>query len=280
MIEPGSKLVFSADGGIWESVTFRKGDFAKPHEATGEEVAAAIDRADHLEASVADDGTVLVDTVGRGANVTLEFDLARSTAAGALGLTPRTANARGSGLKAARIVSQIAEPFAIVPGAEMTVRRNGTRRKIEFTSGFTPGAALAHEVVTILNERIRGVARSTRDHRIMLRGREPGPDSAVEVVPADDSAPADAAAAFGFVGTFAIDQPHRTDPARVVLRSGGPRLAVVSLSAEPIELQLPSGPSTIAPRSRIPLSPLEAADPQLRRLVAEGAIRLAGGVHE
>jgi hypothetical protein len=279
-ISPGSTLVFSADGGIWETITFKQGDFADPQAASAEEVAKVIDRADHLEASAAEDGGVVVATASTGANATLDFDLGRSTAAGALGLTPGSATARGSGLVAARLVSLAREPFPLPVGAEMAVRRNGTRRKVQFTQGFEPGAARATDVVTILNEKLRGVARTTRDRRVMLRGRGVGPDSAVEVLPAEEGAPADAAAILGFVGAAAISHPHRSDPAKTVLKTGGPRVRAVSLSASPIELQLPTGPSTIPPRAEIPLTPIEAADAQLRRLVARGAIRLAGGIHE
>jgi hypothetical protein len=50
----------------------------------------------------------------------------------------------------------------------------------------------------------------------------------------------------------------------------------MSLSAGPIELQFATGTSSLLPRESLPLSSVEAADPQLRRLVAAGAIRLVG----
>jgi hypothetical protein len=181
-IQPGSTLVFSADGGVWETITFRKHDFADPDNATPAEVADVVDRADHLVAEVGADGNVVVATAAEGANVTLEFDLSRSTAGGALGLTPTTATARGAGLAAPRLTSMAREPFVIPLGAEMTVRRNRTRRIVRFDGGFTPGAALASDVVTILNQKLRGLARVGRDRRVMLRGNSSGPDGCCAAV--------------------------------------------------------------------------------------------------
>jgi hypothetical protein len=278
-IEPGSTLVFSADGGEWETVTFQPDDFTDPAAPSPPEIAAVIARTADLEAAAEDDGTVLVTSASVGSNATIEWNLGRSTAAGSVGLTLRTARASGEGLQQARLVSPLSEPFGIAPGAELVLVRNGNRRRVRFTDGFTASAATAAEVVALLNDRLEGVSRTTRDGRVMLRGRGVGPDSAVEVRPSGGDSP-DAAHALGFVGADAISHPHRAEQAQSVLRSTTPSLAAVSLSATPIELDLPTGVTVLPPGGAVPLSPIEAADPQLHRLIALGAVRLAGVVDE
>lgn len=274
-IAPGSELRLSVDGGVWQTATFMADDFDDPDAATADEIAAVLNRVDHLAAR-ADGDAVVLETTTVGTNASVEIDPS-STAAGALGLTQGQLVATGSGLQAPRLVSMTAEPFALEEGAELALVRNGRKRRVEFKSGFTAGAATAAEVARVLNGALKGVARITRDGRVMLLGSGVGPDASLEVQPAGEEAAADAATALGFVGAAGISHPHRSEPARMTLSGGAPSVVAVSLSAGPFELLFPTGAVQLAPRGSVPLSTLEAADPQVQRLVQQGVLRLAGG---
>lgn len=276
-IAPGSTLVLSVDGGDWQTVTFSDDDFDDPEAATTKEVAAVLDRADHVTAEPTDESHVTLATTSIGANATLEIDLQASTAAGALGLVRSAAEARGEGLVAPRLVSLAREPFALTSGAEMVVVRNGRRRKVSFSQGFTEGEASAADVVAALNAVTKGIARRTRDGRVMLVGTGLGPDAALEVQPPGPDGKADAAQALGFIGANAISHPHRSAPAALMLAPSVPTVAAVSLSAAPVELHLPGGVTELAPRQSLPLSAIEAADPHVQRLAEQGVLRLMPG---
>jgi hypothetical protein len=275
-VAPGQTVAVSVDAGPLQTIEFRDKDIATPGEATPDEVASVLDRVDGLQAS-AQDGKVQLVSATVGATATIEVDLSTSSAAAALGLVAGQGRATGEGLAAPRLVSLEREPFALSRGAEMVIVRNGRRRKVAFTSGFTEGRARARDVAAAINSKLRGVARPTRDGRVMLTGGTPGPDASLEVLSGGDGKP-DAAAVLGFVGTTAYSRPHRTEAARLVLRRPAAPVSAMSLSAAPIELHLAEGPARLEPHGTLPLSPLDAASPQLQRLVERGDVRLIGGV--
>src|ERR1035438_305205 len=132
-ISPVSKLVFSVDSEPWEAVTFQKGDFDDPGNATAEELAKVLNQSGSLACSVDADGALLLATASRGDAAALEIDLPNSTAASCLGLTPRSAVAHGSGLSPAHLIGQATQPFVVPRGASMTIEVDGTKRSEEDT---------------------------------------------------------------------------------------------------------------------------------------------------
>lgn len=272
-LEDGATLVVSIDGGAWETIAFSKADFGDIGQATAAEVAKVLDGHDLLDASVDDGGDLVIRTATRGSTASLEIDPDRSTAAAPLGLSGGAA-ATGSGLQLARLIGLARAPFPLPAGAEMNVVVDGRRRKVTFDRGITAGAATADEVVKEINARQKGVARVSRDDRVMLTSSTFGPDGAVEVRPPDDPAKMDAAGILGFVGAASVSRPYAAEPA--VLRGTGPwtGLAIANLTAAPIELHLPAGPLWAPAGRTIPIDTAAAAHPALQRLIAQGAVRL------
>lgn len=272
-LEDGAILVVSVDGGAWETITFSKADFVDISAATASEVAKVTDGHDLLQAGVDDAGDLVISSATRGSTASLEIDLDRSTAAGPLGLAS-SAVVTGSGLQPARLIGQATGPFPLPTGAEMTIVLDGRRRKVTFSRGITAGSATADEVAKAINSRVKGVARRTRDGRVMLTSPTYGPDSSIEVLPPTDSATADAAGILGFVGSASVSHPYTSEPA--VLRCTGPwtGLAIANLTASPIELHLPSGPIWAEAGQAVPIAAEAAGHPALQRLIAQGAVRL------
>lgn len=272
-LEDGATLVVSVDGGAWEPIIFSKADFADVAQATAAEVAKVVDGHDLLQASVDEAGDLIICSATRGSTASLEIDAERSTAAGALGLGGAPA-ATGSGLNPARLIGLATAPFPLPVGAELTVVLDGKRRKVTFSRGITADAATADEVASAINSRLKGLARPTRDDRVMLTSSTCGPDSSIEVIGPGDSGAADAATILGFVGAASVSHPYTAEPA--VLRAAGPwtGLALANLTATPIELHLPAGALWAPPGQAVPIAAEAAAHPALQRLIAQGAVRL------
>ena len=89
------------------------------------------------------------------------------------------------------------------------------------------------------------------------------------------AAPAIVLLALGIgLGTAAFSHPHATEPPRIALTGQEPGLAVVSLVGTVVELHTAAGVTRIVPGGIVPLDPLEAADPNLQRLVEQGFVRI------
>jgi hypothetical protein len=157
----------------------------------------------------------------------------------------------------------------------MTITVNGRRRRITFEKGITAGKATAAQVAETINAKLAGIARVTRDDRVMLTSPSVGVDSRLQVKPGRvDRGKVDAAAILGFVGAAAISQPYKAEPARLVCSGQRVGLSVVNLTADPIELHFPTGTTVLPARSSLPLSPTEAAHGPLQRLIERGVVRL------
>jgi hypothetical protein len=271
-VAEGSTLVFSVDDGAWETVVFAAGGADEPAPTTAEELARALNRSGTLAAYADDEGTLVLATASRGAHTSLDLDLARSTAAAALGLAAGWAHARGSGLQAARLVSRVAAPFPLPRGAEMTVVVDERRYRVTFDKQIAPGNASALQVVGAINAK-RRIARVTRDARVVLTSPTVGLGSRLLVEAGRPEQP-DAAAILGFVGAAALSWPHPTEPATLVCSGQRAQLRVVNLSASPIEFLLPTGRVVLPPREALPLSPSDVAHGPLQRLIEQGAVRL------
>lgn len=274
-LKDGDTLVFSVNGGEWETVTFESGSFANIGEATAEELSQVLGRSGSLAARADERQRLVIETATAGGHTSLEIDTERSTAAPKLGLGAELAGAQGSGLRAAQLVSLAAEPFPLAEGSELTLVIDDQRRKVGFDEGFAPGKASAADVVKIINAKKKKVAVVTKDGRVSITSPTVGAGSSVAVEPAPPER-VDAAAALGFVGASAFDQPHQVAPARLVCagrRAGG--LQVVNLTAGPIEIHLAAGPTLLPARGGAPLSPGDAANSQLQKLVEQGVVRLA-----
>ncbi len=273
-IHDGDTLIVSVNGCAWEMITFAQKDFQDPQAASAEELAEVLNRSGSLAASIGEAGELVIATAAKGGHVSLEVDLATSTAAAALGLIGGPAAARGAGLRAARLVSQEVEPFALSLGAELVVIVDDHRRKITFDDGITAGKASATEVVKVINAKRRKIAEVARDGRVMLTSPSLGVGSKLQVEPPAGEGKPDAAAILGFIGMAAFDQPHPTEPARLPCRQRRVGLQVVNLTASPIELHLSTGPTLLSAHGHFTVSPGEAANLQLQRLVTQGAVRL------
>jgi hypothetical protein len=278
-LRDGLALVISVNDAAWETITVRTGDFARVEAATAAELAAVIDRAGIVTATVDRDGRLVLATVSRGATASIELDPVRSTAAEALGLADGPLRVEGSGPLAARLVSQTAAPYALPTGAELSVAIDGQLRRISFKDA-RPGGTSAEEVASAINDRFPGVARVTRDARVMLQSPTPGAGSSVRVEPGRAGPrTADAAGIIGFSGPAALSEVAEGNPtsARTAqLVSGGrrPALGVENLTGAPIEFLFVTRSAVLRARGSIRISPAEAAHRPLQRLIAEGAVRL------
>jgi hypothetical protein len=274
-LHAGDVLVVSVDDGAWQEIRFARKDFRDIVAATADELAAALGQVDGLTAEVDRDGQLVLRTGSSGGHTSIEVDLARSTAAGPLGLAAGEGRAVGGGLRAARLRSLNAQPFALRRGSEMTLVLDGRRRRIAFDKEITDRAATAAQVAEAVNSRRRGVAQPTRDGAVLLTSLTVGPDSRVEVLPADETqGKVDAARVLGFVGAAASSHPHSAVPARMVCTGAPIGLQVVNLTANPIELHFATGPAVLPAGGALPVGPLQAAHGPLQRLLDQGAVRL------
>jgi hypothetical protein len=82
----GDRLIVSVDETEPEEIVFHSREFDDIAKATPEEVAAVLDRSGALEASVTEEGTVVLATESEGGHTSIDVDLTESTAAPALGL--------------------------------------------------------------------------------------------------------------------------------------------------------------------------------------------------
>jgi len=269
----GDTLVFSADDGVWETIAFRAADFGDITQASADEVVAALNRSPRLASFVDETGAVTLATATKGGHARLEIDVPASSAAGALGLEPRRAAAHGVGLVAARLVSGHHEPFPLPAGAAMSIVVDGRRRKVTFDRGITAGRATAAEVSDTINGGTP-IARSTTDGRVVVTSPTVGLGSSLAVEPGDGAGRPDAAAILGFVGPTAASRPYTVEPARITCAGAARGMAVVNLTAGPIELHLSSGVVVVPARQQLPLASGEVASPTLQRLVALGQVGL------
>ncbi len=262
-------LVFSVDGGAWETVTFRAGAFKDVGQATAEEVAAVLNRSATLAAGAAGDGCLSLATASEGGHAGLEIEIGKSTAAAALGLSRERCAAAGRGPVAARLIGRHCEPFELPEGAAMTVAVDGRRRRIRFLGGNLSAA----EAAAAIDDKHAGVARATRDGRVMLTSRRLGPGSRLEVKPPRRGP--DAAAILGFAGSRAASRPHRASPARLACAGARPALRVINLSNGPLELPLATGTAQVPVRGAVALDRFRGESELLRRLLERRLVGLA-----
>lgn len=274
-IADGDTLTFSVNNGAWETITFKADDFQESKAAHAEELVNVLNRSSDLAPSIDEEGSLVLATATSGSHAVLEIDLARSSAAAALGLAGEHTRARGAGLEAARLVSRVAAPFALPLGAEMAVVVDGRRRRIIFDRGITAGKATAAEVVAIINNKQKGIARVSRDNRVMLTSPSVGVHSRLEIEGGRvDEGKIDAAAILGFVGTATVSQPYTAEPARLFCRSQRVGLRVVNLTASPIELHFPTGTVVLPARGSLPLLAGAETHGQVQYLIGQGTVRL------
>jgi hypothetical protein len=272
-LKNGDVLVFSVDQGPWETIKFRSRDFKKKGAATAAEVAAVVKRSKSLHA-VVDAGALVLETAERGAHVALEIDVARSTAAPALGVSATRARVSGTGMQAARLVGLAREPFALARGSAMTLHVDGKKRAVVFDKKITAGRATAAEVADAVNAHHARLARATRDGRVMLTSPTLGDESTLRVEPAPAGTP-DAAGVLGLVGAAAASWPHRTEPARIACAAAANTLQLQNLTAGPVELHLRQGTTVLPGRASVVLDPQDAGQAALQRLIQQGVVRLA-----
>jgi hypothetical protein len=272
-LNDGGTLVLSIDRAPWQTARFDAADFADIRRATAAELVRVLKRIAGLAPAVDGHGDLVLATAAKGPHASLDVDVARSTAAGALGLGDGILSAVGSGLWPAMLETGAAEPFAIPAGAELTVETAGRRRVVRFTT-ITPGAATAQQVATALNGEFKGIAHRTRAGTVVLRTNAVGPATRLRIDHAARTHP-DAAAPLGLVGSAAFNQPYRAEPARLVCRGRRAGLHVVNLTGNQIELHSDQGTTLLPARGSVSVTPNETAQPQLQRLVRDGLLRLA-----
>lgn len=272
----GDTLVVSVDMGAWETITFRARDFRKAEAATAAEVAAAIKKSGIISAATDKNGTVFLQTRGRGAHTSLEVDVEKSTAAPALGIDAQNRRANGTGLQSAQLVSPNTEPYAVARDSQLSLVVDGHARQVVFKAGITWGRAKAEQVVDAINTRKAKVARVTRDGRIAITSPSFGEKSQLHVEPAPPGTP-DAAGPLGFTGPASASWPHRTEPARLVCAGAASILRLQNLTAGPVELHLSRGTTVLPARGSMALAPGDAGQGTLQRLIQQGIVRLAPG---
>jgi hypothetical protein len=276
----GDVLVVSVDDGAWQEIEFAAKGFRDIAAATADELATVLSKVEGLTAEVDADGQLVLRTGARGGHASIEVDLARSTAAAPLGLAGGEGRAVGGGLRAARVHSPNVQPFPLRRGSEMTLVLDGRRRRISFDKEITDRAATAAQVAEAINARRRGVAQPTRDGAVLLTSPTVGPNSRVEVLPADETqGKVDAARVLGFVGAAASSHPHTATPARLVCSGAPIGLQLVNLTANPIELHFATGSAVLPAGGALPVGPLQAAHGPLQRLLDRGAVRLTAISH-
>lgn len=272
-LRDGDRLVFSVDGAAWETFVFAAGDFGDIKAVTASEIVDALGKVGSLAAYVDAEGNAVIASRSRGGNASLEIDLAESTAAVGLGLSGQAHEIHGSGLHQPRLQGLRTEPFRVPASAEMTVAVDGRSRRITFV-GTGRTTLSAEDVAGAINKKVRGLARATRDGRVMLQSKNIGPDASLRIKGASRGRK-DAAEIFGFVGAAALSQPHHAEPARITARGGqGVVLIATNLTSNMIEVHSGSGTFRLPPRTSLPVTPHHIADVALQRLVRSGSIRL------
>ncbi|KKK06589.1 hypothetical protein [Micromonospora sp. HK10] len=280
-LREGATLVLRVDDGPWQTLTFDQdtvpdatAEDGELH-ATGEQLAAAVDGVDGVTADVDPDGALVLATEGTGESTVLEVDPTASTAAAALGLGaggPVTVSGHGPG--SAVLTGAAAGPYALPPGAAMSVQVDDrSRRKVTFDD--QDGQWSAEDVAARINRQLRrAVARPTGDAHVRLTSPTQGVGSRLAVTPPAADAP-DAAAVLGFTGDTALSDPYPTAPARLVCRPAAGTTVLENLTSAPVELQLPTGRQVLPARGRLVVASGTAADGLLRRLVAQGTVRMS-----
>jgi hypothetical protein len=275
-LRPGDMLVFSVNEAAWETVEFAAKDFDEIGAARADELTQVLNRGGTLAADVGEQGALVLATPTAGTHTSLDVDGSRSTAAASVGLTAAL-SARGEGLRAARLVGQNVEPFALAADSELALTVDASRRRVTFDEGFKMGAATAAEVARIINGKKKKVAEAMRDGRVALTSNTVGAGSQLLVKPAP-AEKKDAAVALGFVGAAAYDEPHRVAPARLTCAGHAAGLSVFNSTAGPVELHLPSSTMLLPAGGSLPLAPGDDASEHLRRLVEQDVVRLGPGV--
>lgn len=279
LLNDGDTLVFSANESDWETVTFKKGDFVDVGAATAEELAQVLNRSGSLDARPDAEGRLVLATAASGGHTLLEVDLQQSTASSALGLAG--AQAHGSGLQAARLISRVSgpktKPYNLPLEAELYLVVDGRRQRLSFNKLLNPQATAA-EVVEYINgqAKLKGIASLSRDDRVILTSPTVGAGSSLAVEPGrTDHGKIDAAPILGFTGGAALSQPHITRPAELVCSGRQAGLQIHNLTGSPIELHLPTGSIVLPARGAMPLSPGDIAHSPLQRLIQQGQVRLS-----
>jgi len=274
----GNTLVFSVDGGAWETIVFRKADFKDIAQAKAEEIAKCFEKIDNIKAKVDSQGCLVIASATEGGHTSLEINVANSTAAAPLGIVLRNARMQGTGLQAARLISPIKEPFNIPKGAHMSILVDrGKSRTITFDRDITPGRTKAMEIVEIINKKLKKkeLAQVTKEGRVKITSPTVGFGSKLEITPSSKSDEVkDAAAALGFVGVAAMSEPHPSHPATLVCTGDGLGVQIRNLTASPIELHFPSGSVILSAKGVLILTPADVAHGPLQRLLATGSVRL------
>lgn len=257
----GAALTLRAGDGPWQTVALAADD----GELTGAELAEKLGGVDGVTASVDDDGRLVLASEDAGETSVLEVDPA-STATAALGLGGGAA--RGTGPGSAMLTSDLPGPYALKPATTLTVEVDGKSRKVTFDDEERDRWSAADVAARINRSVRRKVARVTGDERVRITSPSQGVGSRLAV-----SGPA--AEPLGFGTT--VSDPYRTTPARLVCgpATGSEAVVVQNLTAAPIELQLPTGRSVLPARGRLVVAGETAADGLLRRLEAQGTVRMS-----
>jgi hypothetical protein len=242
-------LVLRVDDGPWQTVELEGAD----GRLEGEELAAAVGALDGITATVGEDGSLVLATEETGETASLEVEGAPV--------------ARGRGPGHASLTGSEPGPYALPADAAMTLHIDGKSRKVTFDEADHDEWS-AEDVAARINRQLRRkVARVTGDGFVRITSPTQGVGSSVAVGPE--------AAVLGLAGE---SDPYRAEPARLVLRppAGIADTAVVeNLTAGPIELQLPTGRSVLPARGRLTVTRATAADGLLRRLAAQGTVRMS-----
>jgi hypothetical protein len=249
-------LVLRVDDGPWQSVE-REGPNGR---LEGEELAAAVGALDGITAAVGEDGSVVLATEETGETASFEVEGAPVV--------------RGRGPGHASLTGSQPGPYALPVDAAMTLHIDGKSRRVTFDEADHDEWA-AEDVAARINRQLRRkVARVTGDGCVRITSPTQGVGSSVSVGGPDAGGP-DAAAVLGLAGE---SDPYRAEPARLVLRPPAEvadTAVVHNLTAAPIELQLPTGRSVVPARGRLTVTRATAADGLLRRLAAQGAVRVS-----
>lgn len=146
-------------------------------------------------------------------------------AAALLGFGAGNDEAFGAGPAPATLVGNVAGPYAVFPGAELSIALDGGatfRIRLGASAFANPGAATAAEVASAISMATNDLIADTVGGQVRLRTRSVGPDAQINVA-ARDSEPltldaggsdrlATATDALGRVRVFASDLPAAPDP--------------------------------------------------------------------
>jgi phage tail-like protein len=183
------KLVITSNGlSFTRTVTVRTEDFGDITQVTAEELAAVLNRElPFIDARLTTENFLVIESQLAGSTVSLQ--VLPSTVAAKLGIAAPFISSGGDALSA-QMVGSLGEPFALSPGDQLTILRNGdVARTVTFQASdfLNIGTAKAQEVAMAINSVMPGAATAA-GARIMLHSNGSGEPALLSVNVSESSA--------------------------------------------------------------------------------------------